>query len=271
MKKPLSVGIVGLGAIGSRLVEILTREFSGQLRIDFLCDLRKERLREIRKKFLPRAKAVSWPTLVRRADLIIEAASQAIAQPVALKALQLNKQVLILSVGGLLARDGLASILEKTAGELWIPSGALAGIDGLLSASQGKIRSVTLVTTKPASGLEGAPYLKEKRIRLSHLQEPTVIFEGNALQAIRAFPRNVNVAATLALAGIGPEKTKVKILASPIERENRHEVQIEGDFGQIRTEIRNLPSRTNPRTSELAILSVVATLKKILSRVHIGT
>lgn len=269
--KALRVGIIGLGAIGSRIVEVLVREFSGVARVDSICDLRDERVRTVRKKWLPHAEVLPWMALVEKSDLIIEAASQTVAASVAEKALRSNKQVLILSVGGLLSWNGLSSVLKKTQGQLWIPSGALAGVDGLLAASQGKVRRVTLTTRKPVSGLVGAPYLEKKGVRLARIKKPTLIFEGSALEAIQAFPQNVNVAATLALAGIGPQKTRVRIFASPTYKRNQHEVEIEGDFGLIRTEMQNLPSRTNPKTSELAILSTVATLRKIFSRVRIGT
>lgn len=269
--KPLSIGIIGLGAIGSRLVEILVKDFRDEARVECLCDLSPDRIREIQSKWAPKARALPWPKVVEKSDLIIEAASQEVALPVAKKALQKNKQVLILSVGGLLAWNGLSLILKKTKGRLWIPSGALAGVDGLLAAHQGAIRRVTLTTRKPLAGLKDAPYLKEKRMDLARIQEPTLVFEGNALEAIRAFPKNVNVAATLALAGIGPEKTRVRIFTSPTYRLNQHEVEIEGNFGRIRTEMENQPSPSNPKTSELALLSTVATLRKIFSRVRIGT
>ena len=269
--KPLSVGIIGLGAIGSRLVEILAREFSKEARVDFLCDLKPERIKILQKKWAPRARALPWSELIARVDLVIETASQEIAMSVAEKALKLNKQVLILSVGGLLVSNGLKRTLGKTHGRLWIPSGALAGVDGLLAANQGRIRRVTLTTRKPLTGLEGAPYLQKRKIQLAALKEPTLIFEGDASEAIAAFPKNVNVAATLALAGIGPEKTRVRIFTSPTYQTNQHEVEIEGDFGRIRTEVENFPTPDNPRTSELAILSAAATLRKIFGHVHIGT
>ena len=269
--KPISVGVIGLGAIGSRLVEILAKEFSDAARMDFLCDLRKDRIREMQKKWVPGARAVSWPALVDQSDLIIESASQEIALPVAKRALRQNKQVLVLSVGGLLQWNGLSLIVRETRGKLWIPSGALAGIDALLAANEGRLRRVSLTTRKPVEGLKGAPYFRRKKIRLAAIKEPTIVFEGTAAEAVRAFPKNVNVAATLALAGIGAEKTRVRIVASPTYRRNRHEVEMEGDFGVIRTEVENRPSLTNPRTSELAVLSAAATLKKIFGRVSIGT
>lgn len=269
--KPIRIGIIGLGAIGSRLVEILAKEFRDVARVEFLCDLKPDRIREVERKWAPKAQSVSWTTLVDRSELVIEAASQEIALPVAKRALQQNKQVLILSVGGLLTWNGLSTIVNKTKGRLWIPSGALAGVDALLAASEGAIRRVTLTTRKPLAGLRGAPYFQKKKIRLSAIKKPTLIFRGDAFDAIRAFPKNVNVAATLALAGLGAKKTRVQIYTSPTYHRNQHEVEIEGDFGRIRTEVMNVPSHTNPRTSELAVLSTVATLKKILGRVSIGT
>ena len=130
---------------------------------------------------------------------------------------------------------------------------------------------MTLTTRKPLAGLEGAPYFRQKKIRLAGIKAPRLVFEGNALQAVRAFPKNVNVAATLALAGLGAKKTEVRIFTSPTYRRNQHEVEIEGDFGRIQTKVENLPARENPKTSFLAVLSARATLKKILSRVYIGT
>ena len=269
--KPLRVGIIGLGAIGSRLVEILAKEFQDEARVAFLCDLKKNRIQEIKSKWAPAARALSWNSLVDRSDLVIEAASQEVALSIAKRALQQDKQVLILSVGGLLAWNGLTQIVEKTRGHLWIPSGALAGVDGLLAASRGSIQKVTLTTRKPLAAFKGSPYFKEKKIKLSNIQEPLLVFEGTASEAIRAFPKNVNVAATLALAGLGPEKTFVKIFTSSTYERNQHEIEIEGSFGRIRTQVENLPSPANLKTSELAILSAWATLKKIFGRVTIGT
>lgn len=269
---PLSVGVIGLGAIGSRLVKILTCEFSRQARVDFACDLKREKVRWIQKTWAPSAKFLCWQDLVDRADLVIEAASQRAALPIAKRALQKNKQVLILSVGGLLEWDGLSLVLDQTKGKLWIPSGALAGVDALLAASEGFIHQITLTSRKPLASLAGAPYLRQKKIRLSQIRKKLLIFEGDAVEANRAFPRNVNVAATLALAaGVSPRETRVRIFTSPNYRMNQHEVDIVGDFGSIRTVVENIPSAVNPRTSELAVLSAKATLKKIFGHLHIGT
>ena len=133
------------------------------------------------------------------------------------------------------------------------------------------IDSVTLTTRKPPKGLEGAPYIKSAGINLNDIKEETVIFDGDADKAIEGFPQNVNVAATLSIAGIGAKKTRVRIITSPGYTRNQHEVEIKGSFGNIHTRTENVPSRTNPRTSELAILSAIATLEGLARNVKIGT
>ena len=154
---------------------------------------------------------------------------------------------------------------------VYLPSGAVCGIDGLKSCRAGSIYSVTLTTRKPPRGLEGAPYLKEKNIRLSDIKGETVIFDGTAREAIKGFPQNVNVCAALSLAGIGADKTRVRIMTSPEYTKNIHEVRIEGDSGNISTRTENVPSKANPKTSQLAVFSAIATLEGIAKSVRVGT
>jgi len=176
-----------------------------------------------------------------------------------------------MSTGGLVGREELLQEAEKNNVKLYIPSGAICGVDGLKSASIGNIDSVTLTTRKPPKGLAGAPYLKSKNLDLSDIREETIIFEGSAIDAIGGFPQNVNVSAVLSLAGIGAKKTRVRIVTSPAYTKNVHEIEIIGDFGKITTRTENVPSRTNPKTSALAVFSAIAALKGITSSVRIGT
>jgi aspartate dehydrogenase len=172
-------------------------------------------------------------------------------------------------VGGLIGKEKLLKLAKNS--RVYIPSGAICGIDGLKSASAGRIDSVTLTTRKPPKGLEGAPYLKERGIDPARFKDETVVFDGSAKDAIKGFPQNVNVSAVLSLAGIGAARTRVRIIASPGSERNIHEVEITGDFGKILTRTENVPSRTNPKTSALAILSAIATLGAIADRVRVGT
>jgi aspartate dehydrogenase len=211
--------------------------------------------------------------LVALSDVVVEAASQKAVPAIARATLEKGKRLMIMSVGALADREFYAEVkaLAKEHGSLvYLPSGAISGLDGLKSASIGTIQSVTLTTTKNPSGLKGAPFILENKIDLDLLAGPTLIFEGSALQAVRAFPANVNVAATLFLAA-GEGEVKVKIVADPNIHVNRHEIVVEGDFGRISTLVENVPSPRNPKTSYLAALSAIATLRSIVEPVKIGT
>ena len=166
-----------------------------------------------------------------------------------------------MSVGSL-SDDKFRNELEKTALEkkckIYIPSGAVCGIDGILSASIDLIDEVTLVTTKPPSAL-GKKYSKR-----------TVVFKGKARDAVKKFPSNINVAASLSLAGKGFDETKVEIVTDPVVSRNSHKILAHGKFGRLRAEVENMPNPNNPKSSYMASLSAIATLKRIINPIQIG-
>jgi aspartate dehydrogenase len=166
-----------------------------------------------------------------------------------------------MSVGGLMMHPELLAEAKARHIQVRIPSGALCGLDGIRSAMEAGLHSVTLTTRKPPKGLSGAPYLEERGIDLGKLTEAMIVFEGSALDAVQAFPANVNVAAALSLMGIGPKETRVRIIADPKATENSHEVTAEGAFGRLQTITINLPSPRNAKSSYLASLSAVAELR----------
>ncbi|MBI3313548.1 MAG: DUF108 domain-containing protein [Candidatus Omnitrophica bacterium] len=269
--KKIKVGIVGCGTIGSALALILRRKFKSRAELSYLCEHHEEKAHLLMKKLGKKIPLVPAARLIQKSDLIIEAASAAISENIASLALRRNKEVLVLSVGGLLMNQSWVRAARKTRGHLWIPSGAVAGIDGLLAGKQAKLRQVQIKTQKPPEGLAEAPYFRMRKFPPLKGSEQVCVFMGNALQAIRAFPQNINVAALLSLAGLGPRKTKVEIWTSRAFKRNQHEITVEGDFGKITTRAENVPSPGNPKTSYLAILSATALLEKIFSRVRIGT
>jgi aspartate dehydrogenase len=181
---------------------------------------------------------------------------------------------MILSVGAL-ADEELRRRIEDLATDnsckVYIPSGAIVGLDGLKSASIGEIHSATITTRKPPRGLAGAPFVIRNNIDLDRINVPTVLFEGPASEAVKAFPANVNVAATLSVAGIGFKKTEVRVIADPTITRNIHEITVVGSFGEFTTKVENVPSPSNPKSSYLAQLSAIATLKKISSPFQVGT
>ena len=176
-----------------------------------------------------------------------------------------------MSTGGLLKYPSLLRRAIALKIPIHLPSGALAGLDGIKGAASGGLRSVTLTTRKHPSSFRGSPHVLRRRIRLDRIRKSRVLFEGSAAKAVAAFPQNVNVAATLALAGIGPARTRVRVVADPEVRENIHELEAVGSFGRLRVRVENRPSRENPKTSQLAVLSAVAALGRILGPLKVGT
>ncbi|MBU1853582.1 MAG: DUF108 domain-containing protein [Candidatus Omnitrophica bacterium] len=259
MKK---IGIIGCGVIGSACAGFIQSQLRRTARVVALCDIDSKKAKILSKKIKPRPSIVDIDALIKKCDLIIEASHVNVSGNIAQKAVLNRKDVLIMSTGGLLKTPGILTKARQRGCNIYIPSGAICGLDGLKAASIGKIRKVTLTTRKPFRGLKGAPYLEKKKI--DRIQRQTLIYSGNAQGAIGYFPKNVNVAATLSLAGIGPVRTKVKIISSPKYKKNIHEIEIEGEFGKIFTKAENVPSRENPKTSQLAIFSALAKLKEIV-------
>lgn len=270
--KKVKIGIIGCGTIGSQLAKAIDGKFSHQAKLFALCDIDKDKTEKLKASCSSKPDLLSIDELIDSCDLIVEAASAQVSYEIARKALERGKDVMIMSVGGILDKAAQLFSLAQTKGSrIYLPSGALCGLDAVKSASVAQLTQATLITRKPPQGLAGAPYLVEKNIDLSSLKEETVIFEGTASEAIKGFPKNVNVCAVLSLAGIGAEKTKVKIITSPEYKTNSHEIKVEGDFGKLLGRTENLPSPENPKTSFLAALSAIATLKSILDVVKIGT
>ena len=271
MKKRIRVGIVGCGAIGSYLAKTIASRFRGFAVLEALTDLRPEKAAALIRKLKTKVRILNQEDLVRCCDLVIEAASAKAVGPVVRKVLHHRKRVLVMSVGGLISDPALLKQIQAANGSVFVPSGALTGIDGLLAARMGKIKKVSLVTRKPPRAFSGVPFLKERKINLDNLTKEKLLFSGPAIRAVKAFPQNINVAAVLSLAGIGPAKTQVRIYAVPSLKKNVHRVEIEGDFGRMVTQTENVPAPGNSKTSYLAALAPAAMLKKIFGTLQIGT
>jgi aspartate dehydrogenase len=153
---------------------------------------------------------------------------------------------------------------------LHLPSGAIAGLDGIKSASMGHIEHVTMTSRKPPVAWEGAPYLVDRGVSLKALTQEQEIFYGPVRLAARGFPQNLNVSAAVSLAGIGPDKTMIRAVAVPGLPRNCHDIEVEGEFGLFRFHIENIPSE-NPKTGRLTALSIVRSIRDLADPVHIGT
>ncbi|MFC1624583.1 aspartate dehydrogenase [Candidatus Omnitrophota bacterium] len=260
MKK---IGIIGCGTIGRAVIEFIQKKLKNKARIVALCDIDSKKVNGLSRKIKPRPIICDIESLIKKSDLIIEAAGVNVSERVARCAVLHKKDVLIMSTGGLLKKA--ANLFKKARAKgcnIYIPSGAICGLDGLVSASAGKIKRVTLTTRKPPRGLRGASYFKTKDIK--NIKKETIIYDGNAEDAIRYFPKNINVAATLSLSGIGAKRTSVRIITAPEYKKNIHEVEVEGEFGRLFARTENTPSRENPKTSQLAIFSALSKLKEVI-------
>ena len=161
--------------------------------------------------------------------------------------------------------------MQRNSGQIVVPTGALIGLDAVTAAAEGVIHSVRMVTRKPVAGLIGAPYLVANKIDIAGLREPRKVFDGTAREGARGFPANVNVAAALALAGIGPDRTELEIWADPAVTRNTHRIEVEADSTRFSMTIEGVPSEDNPRTGKLTPLSVIACLKGLIEPLRIGT
>jgi aspartate dehydrogenase len=151
-----------------------------------------------------------------------------------------------------------------------VPTGALLGLDAVAAAAEGTIHSVKMTTRKPPIGLNGAPYLVEHNISVEGLNTAKLVFSGTAREAAAGFPANVNVAAALSLAGIGPDRTMIDIWADPAVTRNCHTIEVDSDSARFTLSIENIPSE-NPKTGKNVALSVIAALRKMHAPLAVGT
>ena len=176
----------------------------------------------------------------------------------------------MLSCGGLLGHEEWIRLAQANGCRIIVPSAAIAGLDGAKGARVGAITAVTMETRKPPRGLEGAPWIVQQKIDLAALTAETLVFEGSATEACRAFPANVNVVAALSLAGVGPERTRIRVSAVPGMTMNQHRIRVEGEFGRLAIEVENAPSES-PRTGKLSYLSTIALLRDLGAPLRVGT
>jgi aspartate dehydrogenase len=264
-----TVAVAGLGAIGLELATALDRGVDG-LRLIAVSARDQGHAAERVAGFLAPPIVTDLAGLAQ-ADIVVEAAAAAVFEAVAVPAIEAGRIFIPSSVGALLPRLHLIERARQTGARIIVPTGALLGLDAVRACAEGEVMSVTIETRKHPRGLVGAPYLDEHGIDVLAITMATVIFEGNALDAARGFPANVNVAAALALAGIGPLRTTVRIWADPGVDRNIHTIRVEAAAARLTMTVENVPSEANPRTGRLTPLSVLACLRGLVSTLKVGS
>lgn len=266
-----TVGIGGLGAVGFEVARRIDAGEIDGLTLAAVSARDHGRARERMAGFRTPADVVAAGELAARADIVVECAPAAVFREIAEPAVRAGRILVAISAGALLDHADLVETARATGARIVVPSGAVMGLDAVRAAAESGIGSVAMITRKPPGGLAGAPYLAEHGIDLEGLDAPLKVFEGSAREGARGFPANVNVAAALGLAGIGPERTRLEIWADPGVTRNTHEIRLEAETVRFHLRIENVPSIENPRTGRSVAPSVIAALRRFVAPLVVGT
>jgi aspartate dehydrogenase len=268
-KPPLRVGIAGLGAVGLEVAKRLIAGVPG-LSLVAVAVRNVEKARRALPQVGNSIVVCKAAELANDCDIVVECLPPALFREVATSVIDKGRIFMPLSVAQLLENGDLIERAKVKGARILVPTGALIGLDAVRAAAEGTIHSVKMVTRKPPAGLEGAPYLHEHGISVSNLKKALKVFDGSAREGARGFPTNVNVAAALSLAGIGPDRTQLEIWADPTVTRNTHTITVDADTARFTMTIENIPSE-NPRTGKSVAPSTVAALRALVSELKVGT
>lgn len=258
----MNIGLIGAGAIARFLLDEVNQKQLKAFRIQSVFVRDKKKYYSLEEEYGVQLFTDLNEFLNSEIDIVVEAADIEAVKNLIPTVIE-RKNIVLISVGALADTGILTEIVqlaEQKDNQIYLPSGAIGGLDLLQNAhTLGTVTHVSLTTRKPASSLID-----------EHIEEAKIVFEGKATDAIKQFPKNMNVSIVLALAGIGFDKTKVSLVADPHITQNIHEIQILGDFGEATLTIKNNPLPANPKTSYLAAMSILGTLQGINRRLLIG-
>lgn len=261
MKK---IGLIGAGNIGDFLLRSLNQDLQvPDAKITAVYSRSGHATERLARQYQTQVFTEFDQFLAEDLDLVIEAATVEAVQDIAIPVIEKQIDLLLISVGAL-ADEKLTQTLTELAKSketsVYLPAGAIGGLDILKAAkSTGGLDAVSITTRKPPQAFSLDPIATEK-----------VLFEGSAKEAIKKFPKNINVAVVLSLAGLGVEQTRVRIIADPKIQQNTHCIEAQGAFGQMQVTVENYPMPRNPKTSYLAALSILATLQNFQQAIRVG-
>ncbi len=266
----MKVGIAGFGTIGSVVGRRLDAGMAG-LELVAIAARDHDKARSRMSSFAKPVPVVSADELAAMADVVVECVPRAAFMEIAVPALKAGRRLVTVSGAGLLANPEIVDLATRHGAQIILATGALLGLDAVRAAAEGTIHAVRMVTRKPPGSLAGAPHLVQNDISIENLNGPKQVFKGTAREGARGFPANVNVAAALGLAGIGPDQTTLEIWADPALERNTHTIEVEADSARLHMTIENVPSDENPGTGKITALSVIATLRGLVAPLRVGT
>ena len=274
----IKVGIIGCGAIGTTLAEAIDSGVVNNVELVALFDLFDDRIETLVQRLNHKPKKYcEFEVFLRNGgtDIIVEAASQQAVISYSERVITSGKDILIMSTGALLDKEFLKRIKEaakKHGRQVQVPSGAIGGLDVVKAAKLGGLERVVSTIRKNPESLKASPDFQGIVKDFDDLKEPKIIFQGCANDAVKLFPSNTNVSAALSLAGIGGQNTVVRVIADPTITMNIHEIEVKGKFGKMKIHLENYKHPSNPKTSYLAVLSAIETLRSNISgSMKVGT
>ena len=240
------VAVAGLGAIGLEVARALDAGALPDLELAAVAARDLERARERCADFRAPPAVCPAGDLPELADVVVECAPAAAFASIARPALAAGRTLVCVSVGALLDHFDCVDLAAERGGRILVPSGALLGLDAVQAAARGGVEEVRMVSRKPPAGLDGVPWLLEQGIDVHAFREPTRVFEGTAREGARRFPANVNVAAALGLAGVGPDRTRLEIWVDPTITRNTHDIFVEAEAARLSLRDRGRADRGQP-------------------------
>jgi aspartate dehydrogenase len=269
-KNNLRVGLAGLGGVG---LDVARRLIDGAVPGLTLAAVSVRDADKARRNLPQLGDMIALRTygaLADDCDIVVECLPPEHFRDIAVSAIDKGRVFMPLSVAQLLDHWDLVQRAKEKGARILVPTGALIGPDAVRAAAESTINSVTMITRKPPAGLDGAPYLVANNISVKNLDRPLKVFDGTAREGARGFPANVNVAAALSLAGIGPDKTRLEIWADPTIDRNTHRIEVDAEVARFSMTIEGIPS-ANPRTGRIVALSTIAALRGLVAELKIGT
>ena len=271
----MRVAIIGGGSIARLFLEHVRRGDLGRARVVAIVGRgERTRARQLAKEFRVPCVSRLKELLAAKPDVVVEAAAHAAVREYGEAILKKGIALIVLSAGALCddaLRRNLERAAEKSGALLSVPSGGIGGLDALKAACVAGVDEVTIAVTKPPAAWKRIPYVEKLGVDLDNLREPRILFEGPAREGVPHFPANVNIAAVLSMAGIGFDRTRLKVVADPALRHNTHYIDVKGRTGNISIKLENVPAPDNPKTAWLACYSALAALKAVQSPVRYGT
>ena len=271
----MRIALIGGGTIARLVLEHVRRAELGSFEIVALLGRPgSARARELAREFSVKYVENLGALAAEKPQAVIEAASHEAVREHLVGLLEAGIGVVVLSAGALIddaLRDAAEGAARRNGALLFVPSGGIGGLDALKTACLAGVDEASIEVAKPPAAWKGIAYVESRGFALDGLSSPLTLFEGTAREGVPHFPQNVNIAAILALGGIGPDRTRLKVVADPALTLNTHTIRVSGRAGRFTLLLENVPAPENPKTSWLACYSALAALQALGSPVRYGT